>query len=249
MISKSKSFNYKEVDLEGHETLSVISDADNFNSWMYNTIKPYCGGNILEIGSGVGNISQYFIKDNFKICLTDIRDSYCNILKQKFAQKKNLIGIENIDLVDKDFDSKYSSHFEKYNTVFALNVIEHIENDKLAIANCRKLLAKNGSLIILVPAYQPLYNSFDIELHHFRRYRKKQMENIFTLNEIIVKKSFYFNALGILGWFIFGNVLKKKIIPESQMTFYNTIVPIAKLIDVFTFKQIGLSSIVIGEKK
>jgi 2-polyprenyl-3-methyl-5-hydroxy-6-metoxy-1,4-benzoquinol methylase len=30
-------------------------------------------------------------------------------------------------------------------------VVEHIKDDRLAIANCKKLLKKNGHLIILVP--------------------------------------------------------------------------------------------------
>ena len=37
----------------GTDTLEVISEADNFNRWMYETIKPHCSGEILEIGSGI----------------------------------------------------------------------------------------------------------------------------------------------------------------------------------------------------
>ena len=59
----------KEIDLEGLETLNVIEKANKFNKWMYDTIKPHCKGKILEIGSGIGNISEYFIKDNQNIVL------------------------------------------------------------------------------------------------------------------------------------------------------------------------------------
>jgi 2-polyprenyl-3-methyl-5-hydroxy-6-metoxy-1,4-benzoquinol methylase len=51
-------------------------------------------------------------------------------------------------------------------------VVEHIKDDRLAIANCKKLLKKNGHLIILVPAYRYLYNEFDKELEYYRRYNK-----------------------------------------------------------------------------
>lgn len=244
-----KKFEYKDIDQEGHETLSVIAEADNFNRWMYNTIKPYCKGKVLEIGSGVGNISEYFIEDGFTIFLTDIRNNYCEVLKQKFSTKKSVLGIEQIDLVDIDFDKKHAKHFGSFDTVFALNVIEHIEDDKMAIANCKKLLAKDGSLIILVPAYEWLYSSLDKELYHFRRYIKNQMSNLFSSNGITVQRSFYFNALGIAGWFAIGKLVRKKIIPISQMSFYNKIIPIAKLLDAVFFHRVGLSVIVIGEKK
>jgi len=249
MSSPTKQFDYKHIDQEGHETLDVIAGAVNFNRWMYNTIKPYCKGRVLEIGSGVGNISEFFIQDGFSIFLTDIRESYCEILKNNFSSNKNVLGVENIDLVDKDFDSKYARHLGTFDTLFALNVIEHIEDDKLAIANCKKLLAPGGSLIILVPAFQGLYNTFDKELYHFRRYVRKQMRDIFEGNGIEVKRSFYFNALGIAGWFASGKLMKNKIIPKTQLRFYNRIIPFAKLLDILVLRLIGLSVIVVGEKK
>jgi SAM-dependent methyltransferase len=249
MTESAKKFDYKDIDQEGRETLEVIAAATNFNRWMYNSIKPYCKGRVMEVGSGVGNISAFFIEDGFKIFLTDIRDNYCEELKAKFSDKSNVLGVENIDLVDKDFDTKYAKHLGQFETVFALNVVEHIEDDQLAIANCKKLLSKGGNLIILVPAYQWLYNNFDKELYHFRRYGNKQMSDLFKVNDISAKRTFYFNAMGIWGWFISGKLLKNKIIPAGQFRFYNAIIPFAKLFDMIFFHKIGLSVIVIGEKK
>lgn len=249
MVESTKHFTYKELDSEGYETLEVIAEANNFNRWMYSSIRPYCKGRVLEIGSGVGNISEFFIADRFEICLTDIRDSYCDVLKNKFAGKAGVLGVENIDLVDKDFDSKYARHLGRFDTVFALNVVEHIEDDKLAIANCKKLLNAGGTLIILVPAYRWLYNNFDKELYHFRRYLKKQMSDLFTASGLKVIRSFYFNALGIAGWFVSGKLTGKKIIPVWQMSVYNKIIPLAKLLDRILLRSIGLSAIVIGVKK
>lgn len=249
MAESVKKFDFKDIDHEGQETLSVIGVAKNFNRWMYSTIKPYCKGRILEIGSGVGNISEFFIEDGVKILLTDIRDNYCEALRQKFFNKPNLLGVENINIVDKDFDTKYARHIGTFDTVFALNVIEHIEDDNLAIANCKKLLAIGGNLIILVPANKWLYSSLDKELHHYRRYVNGQMSGIFKANGLTVKRSFYFNALGMAGWFTMGRLLKKKIIPSAQMKFYNIIVPFAKLLDAVLLHRVGLSVIVIGEKQ
>ncbi len=249
MHNTAKEFGFKVVDSQGRETLEVIAQAENFNRWMYEMIKPYCGGRVLEIGSGVGNISKFFIEDGFDILLTDIRNSYCDVLKQKFSAKKNLLGVANIDLVDKDFDTKFSKYFGSFDTLFSLNVIEHIKDDSLAVANCKKLLAKDGRLIILVPAYQWLYNGFDEELHHFRRYFKEQVISLFEASNFSIKRSFYFNGLGILGWFISGKIMKNRIIPQSQLKFYNGMIPLAKVFDWVFFRLIGLSVVVVGEKK
>lgn len=233
----------KTIDLEGLITLNVIEKADYFNEWMYNTISPNCNGKILEIGSGIGNISQFFIKENKDIILSDLRDNYCEILKEKYTNQ-----VLKIDLVHPNFDIEYSELLESFDSVFALNVVEHIENDITAIANCKKLLKIGGTLTILVPAYQWLYCDFDVELEHFRRYTKTNLNAIINKNQMQIKNTFYFNVIGILGWFWTGKILKKKTIPEGQMGLFNLLVPIFKLADFFTLRKIGLSVICVSVK-
>ena len=234
----------KEIDLEGLETLSVIEKANKFNKWMYETIKPYSKGRILEIGCGIGNISEFFINDNFDIVLSDLRDNYIQIVKNKFTNE-----IIKIDLVDVDFDTKHKDLIGTFDTVFALNVVEHIKDDHKAIENCKKLLKNQGYLIILVPAYQALFNNFDVELEHYRRYTQKSLKQLIKANQLNIIKTFSFNVIGILGWFVSGSILKKKTIPEGQMGLFNKLVPVFKLADILTLKKIGLSVICISEKK
>lgn len=274
------NFEYKAIDQEGHQVLDVISSADKFNEWMYNTIKPHCSGSVLEIGSGTGNISQFFIRDGYNITLSDIRDSYCDILRTKFGKsdaldvegkgaqaqlenfktdqpvievpKKNrnqTINVINLDVADKDFDRKYSPLFETFDTIFALNVYEHIEDDLLAAQNAKKLLKKGGKLVLLVPAYQWLYNNFDKELYHFRRYTKSSLGKLIKNSGYNLQKTWHFNFVGIFGWFFSGRILGKGSIPEGQMGLYNKLVPIFKLFDKVLFNQVGLSVIAVGEKR
>lgn len=234
----------KEIDLEGLETLNVIEKANKFNKWMYETIKPYSKGRILEIGCGIGNISEFFIRDNFNIVLSDLRDNYIEIVKNKFSNE-----VFKIDLVDVDFDTKHKDLIGTFDTVFALNVVEHIKDDHKAIENCKKLLKNQGHLIILVPAYQALFNNFDVELEHYRRYTQKSLKQLIKANQLNIIKTFSFNVIGILGWFVSGSILKKKTIPEGQMGLFNTLVPVFKLADILTLKKIGLSVICISVKK
>ena len=233
----------KEIDQEGLATLSVIEKADKFNRWMYETIAPHCRGKILEIGSGIGNLSQCFVDDNRDITLSDLRDNYCAILQNKFDNP-----VEKIDLVHQDFDAQYLHLLGTFDTVFALNVIEHIQNDVLALKNCHKLLKSSGHIVILVPAYQFLFNNFDIELEHFRRYQKKSLSTAIQAGGFRIKKLFAFNLIGILGWYVTGNLMQKKLIPEGQMGLFNYLVPVFKIADFFTFKKVGLSVICFGEK-
>lgn len=62
-----------------------------------------------------------------------------------------------------------------------LNVLEHIEDDVGALKNAFKLLKPGGSLVIEVPAGPHLYDAYDAELHHFRRYSATELKR--KLNE------------------------------------------------------------------
>jgi len=243
-----KEFTFKPIDNQGEDTLKTIALADHFNRWMYQTIKPYCSGNILEIGSGLGNISAFFLADKANIFLTDIRDVYCDSLRVKFQDRNTLLGIKAVDLVDADFDNKFSSFFNSFDTVFALNVVEHIHDDRSAISNCYKLLKSGGQLIILVPAYQCLFNNFDKELEHYRRYNRKQLESLFHSCNFTIKHSQYYNAAGMAGWFVSGKLQHHQIIPGGQIRFYNQLVPLFKLLDKIIFNSFGLSVITVGKK-
>ncbi|WP_108170053.1 methyltransferase [Christiangramia gaetbulicola] len=232
----------------GKETLEVISSADQFNKWMFQIIKPFIKGEVLEIGSGIGNISQQFLQNGYSLMTSDLRTDYCEDLEKKFSGYLGFRGVTRIDLVDPHFKAKHGELLGSFDTVFALNVIEHIEDDILAIANCRKLLKAGGVLIILVPSYKQLFNSFDIELGHFRRYNISKLAKVFNVNELEILHTQYFNLVGTLGWYINGNILKRKIIPEGQMSLYNKLVPFFKVIDKILGNKIGLSTIIVGEK-
>lgn len=232
----------------GTDTLTLISGADKFNRWMYETIKPHCSGNILEIGSGIGNISQFFIKEGAEILLSDIETNYFPQLQQKFGNHKNLKGIQLLDLSDKNLEKNYPEMIGAFDTIFALNVVEHIPDHEQAMKNALKMLKSGGKVVILVPAFQWLYNGFDKQLDHQRRYTQKSLRTLLEKNGFMVKHAQYFNLIGILGWFFSGNILRKKNIPTGQMKLYNELVPLWKVFDFFTQKMIGLSVIQVGVK-
>lgn len=240
-----EEFLFKEEDKEGMETLKVIEDARRFNGWMFGTIRPYLRGKVLEIGSGIGNISTEAIEAGFELTLSDIRDSYCAYLRKKFPERLVL----SLDLVHPDFEIIYKEHLQSFDAAFALNVLEHIKEDHLALRNAKKLLKPGGSLVILVPAYQWLYNGFDKELFHFRRYKRESLEAVFRSAGFQFEKSFYFNVAGIPGWWFSGSVMKKKIIPAGQMKLFNSLVPVFKICDTVLGRSIGLSVVGVGRKE
>ncbi|MDN3657494.1 class I SAM-dependent methyltransferase [Ferruginibacter paludis] len=242
----NREFVYVEEDEQGFETLTTLSGSDNFNQWMYQSIKPFLKGRVLEIGSGIGNITQFMLRDGFRLTASDVRDTYCDLLDRRFRNLPIRPDIRKIDIVHPKFNDVYHDLLGKFDCVVALNIIEHVEDDQQALINCKKLLRENGNLIILVPAYRWLYNSFDTELKHFRRYTKSALEDIVLKAGLTRRKTSYFNFVGMWGWWWSGNILKKQLIPEKQMQLFNRLVPVFKIIDKLIVNKMGLSIITVA---
>jgi len=237
------------TDQIGYETLDSIAQAGRFNQWMFQTVAADTRGEVLEIGSGIGNISAFFVEQNRPISVSDMRPEYCEFLKKKFSGVNNFREVHQIDIVDPDFDTVHKNLMGKFDSVIALNIVEHVEDDEYAIRNCLKLLKQGGHLVVLVPAFMCLYNRFDRELGHYRRYTRKSLKKLFLQNNLDTEHIRYFNFIGMLGWWVSGSLLKKKTIPSGQMKLYNALVWAFKLIDVFTHPWAGLSVIATARKQ
>jgi SAM-dependent methyltransferase len=87
-----------------------------------------------------------------------------------------------------------------------LNVLEHIEDDLRALENAFKLLKPGGSLVIEVPAGAYLYDNYDAELHHFRRYSATE------LKQKLLKTGFNVVRQSHLGFLLYPAFVAVKLI-------------------------------------
>ena len=94
--------------------------------------------------------------------------------------------------------------------VTALDVIEHIEDDRSAVVEMARILKPGGVLVITVPAFQALWSDWDVSLHHFRRYRRPQLRQLLDSAGLEVLRCDYINVLAFpivwvlrkwRGWF------------------------------------------------
>lgn len=209
----------------GHETLERIADSlSQYNDWMYEQIAPHVGNHVLEIGSGIGNLSDYLMGSE-RLCLSDISETYLSILRERFH------GIPSVSIVRWDLDAAPPESLAagSFDTIICLNVLEHIQDDLAALSRMRSLLRPGGNLILLVPAHPILFNGFDRGLDHYRRYQKTGLRDALVQTGFQPERLWYFNVLGAIGWFINGNVLRKQILPSGQMKLFDRLVPLLKL--------------------
>ncbi len=64
---------------------------------------------------------------------------------------------------------------DRFDVVCALEVLEHIEDDRQALREWREFLASNGTLILTVPARMSKWTKADEYGGHYRRYERSSM--------------------------------------------------------------------------
>ncbi|QMU53920.1 MAG: methyltransferase [Nitrosopumilus sp.] len=226
----------------GHKNLEKMSQTNKFNDWIYDEVKQYLNGTILEIGSGLGVFSEKILKDhpNSKITLTEISPTYLSVLKRKFSGKAD---VKKLDLNENDDYSNIG--FNKFDSIIAINVLEHVQLDELALENFRKMLKANGNIIIFVPGHKSLYNIIDKTIGHYRRYSSEELIRKTSKVNLTISKIFQFNFIGMFGWYYNGNLRKKSDLNENSLKLFDKVVPILRIIDKLISNKLGLSLICI----
>jgi SAM-dependent methyltransferase len=237
-------YNFFDRETEDivYQTLQNMKRLHRYNRWIFSKFRPFLGRRVLEIGSGIGNITKFLI-DRDLVIATDVEPKYITALKNTFGKYKRFM-IERLYIPGAEVERYRSHHID---SVICFNVLEHIERDEAALRNIYDLLEPGGRFLLLVPSHPWLYGSLDQHLGHQRRYRKKGLRNMLEAMGFRVIYLKYFNRIGILGWFLNSKVLRRKRLSSFQLRIYNLFVPLFKLETLFPL-PFGTSLLAVGEK-
>jgi glycosyltransferase involved in cell wall biosynthesis len=225
-----------------YQSFQRMKKLHRYNQWIFSKFHPYLGRRVLEIGSGIGNITKYLLDRDFVIA-TDVEPRYLTLLKNTFGQYRKFM-IENFDISSSDGERYRPYHID---SVICFNVLEHIEKDEKALENIFNILEPGGRLLLFAPSHRWLYGSLDQHLGHHRRYGKEELKRKLEdagFNVILLK---HFNRIGILGWFLNSKILRRKRLPSLQLRVYNLLVPLSKMADLLPL-PFGTSLLAIAKR-
>ena len=226
----------------GHKFLSDLSSSHRFNRWMASSIKPWVGESVLEIGAGMGNITRYLMP-RYRYFATEIDEMHLNYLKNVYEGKRN-IEVRGLDVTDGE---SFGELKESFDTIVCLNVLEHVRDDEMALANIYEALEPGGHACILVPRSQSLFGTMDEAVDHFERYEPEGLADALGKAGFEVVKLFTFNRIGVPGWFINGRILRRKTLSKIQLKIFDQFVWLWKILEHVLPWQ-GLSIIAIAQK-
>ena len=216
---------------------------DEVDKWLYEEIAPFIGQRVLEMGCGVGNFAKYMTE---RACYVgvDIEPSSVAVVQENFGNYANMSAF-TVDVTQISLE-QFSPY--QFDTVFTLNVFEHIEDDVQALANAYDLLQPNGYMILVVPAHQQLHGRIDDAIGHYRRYSKRSARERLESVGFTVTKQKYINAVGALGWFVSSRIMRHDVPPSGQLKAFNRLVPLLKQVERVIPVPFGISVLSVAQK-
>ena len=213
----------------GTRMLVQMARARRFNGWMADTIAPYVHGCVLEIGAGIGNLTEFLFHPADCYVAADLDEVHLQHLRARLGRAPGL-RIAKCDLLD-SLDLR--PYREAMDIVVCLNVLEHISDDSYALHNIHSCLKCGGRAIILVPQGRRAYGSLDRALGHERRYIKSELQSRIMAAGLHLERIVDFNRATYPGWILNSRILKRTTLSDVQLRVFDLLVPLWRRIDHF----------------
>ena len=147
-------------------------------------IRPPADARLLEIGCGTGH-NLAMLGEFGQVDALELDDE-----ARAFAEKR--LGRSVMSAPLPELAGVPDRH---YDLVGAFDVIEHIEDDRAAIASIETKLKAGGKFFMTVPAHQWMWSAHDEVNHHKRRYSKATLRALIDGSPLELERIGYFNSL------------------------------------------------------
>jgi SAM-dependent methyltransferase len=119
------------------------------------------GRRILNVGAGQGSFTRLLEERGYEVVSSDVSPESLDVLR---AQARG--DVVHADMTELPFAD------ESFDAVVAGEVIEHIEDDRRALIEARRVLRTDGVLALSVPAHPDWFGPSDRWAGHVRRYAR-----------------------------------------------------------------------------
>ncbi len=140
-------------------------------------------GRILDAGCGWGTTLERLERKGYKVVGADI--------SRRALMELDQPGRE---LVEVDLTKPLPEGIEPFDAVLALDVIEHLDDDRAAVARLGELARPGGVVVVSVPALPDLTTEFDEIQGHRRRYLPEVLRSAFEGTGLDVERVFWWGS-------------------------------------------------------
>jgi SAM-dependent methyltransferase len=151
---------------------------------------------VLDLGCGPGNLLDY-LAPHGEVYGSDFSSDALRFCSERGYRR----------LFRADFHS-LPIQAESFDLITCIDVIEHLEDDRRALGELRRILRPAGVLVISVPAFQALWGDHDTLYGHYRRYTTGEVGEKLRNAGFEVQRLTYFEPLFFVPLWIYRNLKK-----------------------------------------
>ncbi len=228
------------------QDLEALADIPNYQDWILRHFRPHLRGRVLEIGAGVGTLSARYRGAVDRAVLLEPAPNLISLLRDRFA------GDAGVTVLGERLEDAVAAgrlHAGSFDAIVLINVLEHVDDDAAMLSTIASLLAPGAPLLLFVPALQWLFGSLDELVGHRRRYGKSQLRAVIEGAGFAIRDLRFFDALGVLPWYLTGRVIKATSFDERAAKIYDTIgVPIGSRAERLVSPPIGKNLLCVAQR-
>jgi 2-polyprenyl-3-methyl-5-hydroxy-6-metoxy-1,4-benzoquinol methylase len=218
--------------------------AERYFKWQADLAAVAVRQRVVEVGCGLGNFTRYLLGRELVVA-TDVDHACTERLAARFPACGNLV-IRTIDVQSEEFVSLASY---RPDSVVCLNVLEHVEDDELALKHMHAVLPDGGRAVLIVPAFAALFGPIDRLLGHHRRYSRDAILRLAGATGFRVTTLHYMNSVGCLAWWANARIFRRTEQSETQIKLFDRlIVPPMRWTEALLPPPFGQSLFIVLEK-
>jgi SAM-dependent methyltransferase len=131
-----------------------------------------------------------------------LRDNGWQPLALEFSEAGALMaGTRGLDVIRADA-TQLPLRPSSVDLVVAFDVLEHIDDDHVAVGEIRRVLRPGGTALIAVPCDMRLWSAHDVAVGHVRRYDRVTLRAVVTKTGLVVEQLWSWNVVlrPVVAW-------------------------------------------------
>ena len=147
-------------------------------------VRPPQKAKVLEVGCGTGHNLAMLGKFG-KVEASELDRCARALASKRLGRKVKEAKLPDLTMFERN----------GYDLIALLDVLEHVPDDLASLRAIHMRLKPGGALLLTVPANKWMWSAHDAAHHHFRRYTKKQLKELFLRSGLEIQLLSYFNTL------------------------------------------------------